>query len=895
MLHAPLLIPASARFWNDAARALAGAVRHGPIEMPETDLSALRVVVPAWHHAPLLKHALAAEIGGPFVAPRIVTLSGWLAAQPPAPDTALPPCEGERLMALYAELRGHPWLKKLFAVRRNTDLLPLAQTLLTLCDELTRAMLPQAGAADARWESALAQLPPPVRSLLSEESQLVWTLWKSQLDDSHPVVARFARMGAIARENDGPLVWIAAGEPDPMEAAFLDVCAAGCEVLPIRTDWRRGAVAPAFAAAWPELCDDGEDAFFDAVAAVVDAPPGLTLCPARSLEDEATCGAQTVLGWLEEGRKSIAIVAQDRVAARRTRALLERAGIRVADDTGWKLSTTRAASTIAAWFDVVHTRARAACLLDLLKSPFVLPGRAIRSQEIVAVELALRRAGVVGGWNAILGAVSVLPDAYVLLRDLADLAAGYARQKPLSGWLAATAALFDALDMRDALAADDAGRQVLAVLDALAATAGGSDAMFSFAEWRTLISMQLEATTFIPSHVDRRVAMLPLADARLRCFDAVLVLGADTTHLPSHPADTLFFANAVRRELGLATRESRQRQQLRDLAEILAAGARVVLSWQTVCRGEPNPVSPWIARLRLALRHAGAADLEERRPTLTEMRLTPQPPSPPSPRAPMLAPQRLSASAYATLLDCPYQFFATRMLRLAAADEPDELPQKRDYGDWLHTILKRYHDAVRDAGIAIADSAELLTDISSQIFGEALERHGAALGYYARWRKAMPAYLAWAAQREQDGWRYVEGEREFEKMLAWPDGSVTLVGRIDRIDLHADGQRAVLDYKARRLDDLKKKMSGGEDHQLGFYGLGSDEPFDGAHYVALEASDGRVRDLAADDYDVAQQALEQGIVACMQAIAAGAALPANGIEAICRFCDVRGLCRKGAW
>lgn len=895
MLQAPLLIPASARFWNDAARALVGAVRRGPIEMPEADLSALRIVVPAWHHAPLLKHALAAEIGRPFVAPRIVTLAGWLAAQPPAPDATPLPCEGERLMTLYAALRGHPWLKKLFAVRRNTDLLPLAQTLQTLCDELTRAMLPQAGAADARWESALAQLAPPVRSLLSDESQLVWTLWKSQLDDSHPAVARFAQMRRLATEDRGPLAWIAACEPDPMEAAFLEACAVQRDVLPLRPDWRHAAVAPLFAAAWPELCDDAGDESGDRAPAPIAAPACLTLCPARGLEDEATCGAQTVLGWLAEGRRSIAIVAQDRVTARRTRALLERAGVRVADDTGWKLSTTRAASAIAAWFDVVHSRARTACLLDLLKSPFVLPGREIRSQEIVAVEIALRRAGVLGGWNAILGAVSVLPEAYVLLRDLADLAAGYARQKSLGDWVAATATVLDALDMRDALAADDAGRQVLAVLDGLAATAGDAGAIFSFAEWRTLVSMQLEATTFIASHVDRRVAMLPLADVRLRCFDAVLVLGADAAHLPSDAADTLFFANAVRRELGLSTRESRQRQQLRDLAEILGAGACVVLSWQAVCRGEPNPVSPWIARLRLALLRAGAADLEERRPRLEQTRLTPQPPSPPSPRAPMLAPQQLSASAYATLLDCPYQFFTARMLRLAAADEPDELPQKRDYGDWLHAILKRYHDAVRDTGIAIADSAELLADISARVFGEALERHGAALGFYARWRKAMPAYLEWAAQRERDGWRYVEGEREFEKMLTWPGGQVTLVGRIDRIDAHADGRRAVLDYKAKRCEDLKKKMNGGEDHQLGFYALGSGEPFDGAHYVALEASDGKVRDLAADDVSVAQQALHEGIVACMQAIVDGAALPANGIEAICRFCDVRGLCRKGAW
>ena len=44
-----------------------------------------------------------------------------------------------------------------------------------------------------------------------------------------------------------------------------------------------------------------------------------------------------------------------------------------------------------------------------------------------------------------------------------------------------------------------------------------------------------------------------------------------------------------------------------------------------------------------------------------------------------------------------------------------------------------------------------------------------------------------------------------------------------------------------------------------------------------------------------QQALLAHILASMQATADGAPLPANGIETVCQYCEVRGLCRKGAW
>jgi ATP-dependent helicase/nuclease subunit B len=38
------------------------------------------------------------------------------------PGESAPPSESERLMQLYAQLREHGWLKKMFSARRNADL-----------------------------------------------------------------------------------------------------------------------------------------------------------------------------------------------------------------------------------------------------------------------------------------------------------------------------------------------------------------------------------------------------------------------------------------------------------------------------------------------------------------------------------------------------------------------------------------------------------------------------------------------------------------------------------------------------------------------------------------------------------------------------------------------------
>jgi ATP-dependent helicase/nuclease subunit B len=908
MLHKPLLISPSPAFWDAAAGIL---LRHpllvtghaGQAGQP-LDMSGLRVVTPTFAHAQLLKAALVQQAGAAFIPPRITTLAAWCSLLPP--ESGPPAAAGARLMDLYAELRQHAWLKKLFSARRNTDLLPLAQMLLTLSDELTLCLLPTfANARDAvhmRWLKALEQLSPAARHIVSDEAQLVWSIWKSQLDGSDALAVRYRQTMRLAELASEALVWIAPTAAEQFDLAFLQAYGERQTVMPILLDWE--AVAPALAAAWPELREEGaEVAEADKAAEaaaderVIEPPQRVALCPAGSMEQEAQFGAQTVLDWLLAGKTNIAVIAQDRVVARRLRALLERAQVFVADETGWKLSTTRAASAIVAWFDVVATRAETIALLDLLKSPFAFAALDHKETQLMAMEACLRNANVLGGWEAVSHALAAAPAARELVASLAQQAALFGGRKTIAQWSAVTEAGLHALGMWQALLQDAAGAQVVALLQAIGGASNGHGQIqpFSFAEWRAFIGLQLEDTAYLAPGADRRVVMLPLNGAQLRPFDAVLMLGCDAEHLPSQPNETLFFANAVRRELGLATRESRQRQQLRDFAALLSCSGAAVLSWQTHHDGEPNPVSPWILRLQLTLERSGAARLPTHQAPIGRQHLRSMPTPMPAPAAPQLLPAKLSASGYNSLVACPYQFFATRMLGLSGLDELTDMPEKRDYGDWLHQILNNYHEAVRDRNIPAGDREPLLQQISATVFDSEVANNAAALGYYVRWQKVLPAYLAWADAREAKGWRFVFGERKFEKLLRWEDGEIILHGRIDRIDETDAGERAVLDYKTKNVSALRERLKQREDHQLAFYGVLSDLPVDHAHYVALETMKDRIDDAEASHYAEWQSRLAQQLSADLRAVTHGAALPATGIESVCAYCAVRGLCRKGAW
>ena len=362
-LQQHLLAPGTG-FWPAVARLLLAG---------EAELSSLRVLVPTYAHISPLRQALAASLGSSFIPPEIRTLGDWLISQPPVEGQWSVSAPGERLMGLYAQLREQAWLKKLFEARRNTDLLPLARTLISLSDELTEALLAtalkQPDAVEDRWRAALGKFSPKASTLLSSEAQLVWNIWNALRDQGDPAVVRQAQLQRLAEKADRPLFWCSPIAPSEIELDFLTTYAQYQPVTVLGLDWSNQFLPLSLQRAWPELCETTKQSLVESSSS---SPTfNLQLSPARHLEDEAQSAAQTIINWLQEGKNRILIVPQDRVVARRVRALLERARVFVSDETGWKLSTTRAAAVLASWLDLVTTRGRPAALLDFIKSPFL--------------------------------------------------------------------------------------------------------------------------------------------------------------------------------------------------------------------------------------------------------------------------------------------------------------------------------------------------------------------------------------------------------------------------------------------------------------------------------------------------------------------------------------------
>ncbi|TXG78849.1 MAG: hypothetical protein E6R11_04090 [Rhodocyclaceae bacterium] len=868
------------------------------------DLSGVVIVVPNLMLAPGLRGALASAAGRPLLLPRIVTLSGWADPLLDSASFDRPAC---RQMRLFAALRDWRMLD-------GNSRWQIADSLVALFDELQEARTALPG-DEADFESTLRRGYATAPSEpLSFEARFVHALWQADkqglpsLNDARRDVRR-----QIAQAAATPLFAIWEGEASRDLLALLEAWAvrAPAELfVPDRRIASHDAASPLplLAVAWPPQADDRP--LRDRAAALRAAAPTpldshVTLVPAGSLEALARHAALQVRHWLAEGRKHIALVAADRVAARRTRALLERDDILVADETGWKLSTTRAAALIDAWQEVAAGDGYHRAVLDLIKSPFVDAGLddASRAAAIDAVEQCIARRNIANGLDVLATALAELDQAAppnaaarTLIRALGAARDAFAQGAATPAqWIARLMASLDALGATTLLGADAAGADVLQLLAQRRDELGADAPRLAFAEWREWLDRQLEAATFRDTTIDSTVVMTHLAALRLRPFDAAIVVGADREHLaPGEPA-ALLSHDAVRRELGLPGRELQVAQLRDDLAMLVAQCGRVSLAWQAVDGDET--CLPAVEVELLGLAHAAVFGSDLMRTPMTVAETLPcgdlAPQRQPVPRVPAeVVPQRVSASGYQSLVACPYQYFTRHVLGLAEREEVSESLEKRDYGERVHAILERFHRQFpRIADLAPDVALAELERESRAEFAAEIERNALELGWLERWLKRMPEYLEWQRGREAQGWHFSQAEVRRHLDLELPDGApLRLEGMLDRIDRNADGGLALIDYKTQAPAALSSRLKlPGEDVQLAVYTMLAGDAVTDAAYLSLDEA---VRAFPLPDPQAVAAGQYQRLVDSFGAMRAGAPLAAHGAASVCAHCAARGLCRR---
>ncbi|HEV2445973.1 MAG TPA: PD-(D/E)XK nuclease family protein, partial [Candidatus Sulfopaludibacter sp.] len=414
--------------------------------------------------------------------------------------------------------------------------------------------------------------------------------------------------------------------------------------------------------------------------------------------------------------------------------------------------------------------------------------------------------------------------------------------------------------------------------------------------WRTVKAVLRLTPLRFPDRRRNVVQVLSAHEARQWVLPVVFVCGLVEKEFPRAHRQDAFLPDAARARLNdagvrvrTAAEFAREEQALFDSASTRAT-LLVTLSYPEFdARGERNLPSIFLEGLMLRP--------EEARAVRPRPRHAPEAPSPPAIREPRLLEHirrrsaRLSPTRLEIFLQCPFQYFGARTLRL---DTAPPLPRERldfiSQGLIVHEVLATWY--------ADPQPIEPLFEAAFERVCE--EKHVPVAYHTERLRNAMLDDLrAFAADArwQRDGFTS-RMEEPFEFAL---DESLAITGKIDRIDTAPDGRAYVIDYKYSAAQRTRARKKDQNLLQAPLYLLAAEKVLGvkpaGMFYVGLKGgveyvgwSDTGILDSAPLPENWLEKTAERALQAAAE-IRAGRVEPRPAKPDNCRFCDFRDVCR----
>jgi RecB family exonuclease len=259
----------------------------------------------------------------------------------------------------------------------------------------------------------------------------------------------------------------------------------------------------------------------------------------------------------------------------------------------------------------------------------------------------------------------------------------------------------------------------------------------------------------------------------------------------------------------------------------------------------------------------------------------------------------ISATALEEFFKCPFYYLLRRVLRIEPWEEPEAeaVINPLELGALYHAILEQYYRRHPDGD---------LDAIAVEQF-ERCEREGVT-GYPAAWqikkeivRHELAAFIAREREYFDAGWRPHACERRFGREDNILVGPVRLQGKIDRLDLSADGRRArVVDYKTGRAPDNLRddSLAAGRALQLPLYLLAAgrllgEVAVQQADYVYFTLRGGhRTIRFSRDALQQRGAELDRLLQTAAEMIRQGC-FAQYATQSNCRRCDFRPVCGNG--
>ncbi|WP_136636077.1 double-strand break repair protein AddB [Pseudooceanicola onchidii] len=557
---------------------------------------------------------------------------------------------------------------------------------------------------------------------------------------------------------------------------------------------------------------------------------GVTLLEAPSAREEAQAIALRLRQAAEEGQRA-ALITPDRLLSRQVKAALSRWDILPDDSAGEALHLTPPGRFIRQVAALWQRRVGAAGILALLKHPLCHSGadRADHLRYCRAFELQLRRHG------------PPFPDAQTLFA-FAETYAKMMNEPQVMAWAAWAAPLLasgpdedprplgDRLDLlidrAGQLAAGtgtdgsgglwqgNAGEDVRGKLQELqdAADVAGAIGPDDFTNLLTAILRGAEERDSTTPHPD--ILIWGTLEARVQGADLVILGGLNEGSWPEAPSPDPWLNRQMRAAVGLLLPERRIGLSAHDFQQAIAAPE----VWVTrALRGSEaeTVASRWLNRITNLLNGLGEPGQTALAGARTRGRhwlglvrtleaVTPVPPAPrPAPRPPAHARLRdLSVTQVKTLIRDPYAIYARKILDLKPLDPLMKAPDALLRGIIAHEVMERFVKDVVDDPAMLTPAR--LTALTEEVLAREVPWAEARILWLARMARSAEDIIAGEITRQGLA-RPAVYEVPGEIVLDQHDFKLT--ARADRVDLDANGNALIYDYKTGAMSSPDQQKS----------------------------------------------------------------------------------------
>jgi ATP-dependent helicase/nuclease subunit B len=306
-----------------------------------------------------------------------------------------------------------------------------------------------------------------------------------------------------------------------------------------------------------------------------------------------------------------------------------------------------------------------------------------------------------------------------------------------------------------------------------------------------------------------RLHIWGLLEAQLQTVDCMIIGGMNEKNWPGHYNQSAWLNESMRNTLNLQTRAAWYELKKRLWVNLLKA-PEIILTRALREEGQLEAASRWWLALLAKLKAKGCYEKHQLNFNYQQWAKFLDYPkernilSQPSPCPPLEArPRTLSVTQIETWIRDPYSIYAREILNLKSLAPLEPALSPALFGVMVHQILEAFFKQ----GYAVHDphAYDALYNLGKSTFGESLNHPVVSSFWWTRFNRLIKWFLE-IEGASMPAKRFVEVRGEI--LLEGPHGAFKLKATADRIDINADGETCIIDYKTGSLPSRKEIEQG---------------------------------------------------------------------------------------